>query len=84
MAGAVIFTEFVSALLIKGTFTRIAAFGIMTIMIGAILTTHLPNGFFMNWAGTRPAKASSTTCSRSEWRSSRSSSVASRSRWTAG
>jgi putative oxidoreductase len=54
VAGAVIFTEFVSALLlITGTFTRIAAFGIMTIMIGAILTTHLPNGFFMNWTGTQ-------------------------------
>jgi len=52
VAGAVIFTEFVaSLLLITGTFTRIAAFGIMSIMIGAILTTHLPNGFFMNWAG---------------------------------
>ena len=54
VAGALIFTEFVSSLLlITGTFTRVAAFGIMSIMIGAILTTHLPNGFFMNWTGTQ-------------------------------
>lgn len=54
VAGAVIFTELVSSLLlITGTFTRIGAFGIMSIMIGAILTTHLPNGFFMNWTGTQ-------------------------------
>ena len=54
VAGAVIFTEFVaSLLLITGTFTRIAAFGIMSIMIGAILTSHIPNGFFMNWTGTQ-------------------------------
>jgi putative oxidoreductase len=54
VAGAVIFIEFVgSLLLIAGLFTRIAAFGIMAIMIGAILTTHFPNGFFMNWAGTK-------------------------------
>jgi len=52
VAGALIFTEFVaSLLLITGTFTRIAAFGIMSIMVGAILMVHLPNGFFMNWTG---------------------------------
>jgi putative oxidoreductase len=22
-------------------------------MVGAILTTHIPNGFFMNWTGTQ-------------------------------
>ena len=54
VAGAVIFTEFVSSLLlITGTFTRIAAFGIMSIMIGAILTENVHNGFFMNWTGTQ-------------------------------
>jgi len=54
VAGAVIFVEFVSAvLLIAGLFTRVAAFGIMAIMIGAILTTHLPHGFFMNWTGNQ-------------------------------
>jgi putative oxidoreductase len=54
VAGAVIFTELVaSLLLITGAFTRIAAFGIMAIMVGAILTTHIPNGFFMNWTGSQ-------------------------------
>lgn len=54
VAGAVIFTELVaSLLLITGTFARIAAFAIMSIMIGAVLTTHLPNGFFMNWTGAQ-------------------------------
>jgi len=23
------------------------------VMIGAVVTTHLPNGFFMNWSGTQ-------------------------------
>jgi len=25
--------------------------GIISVMIGAVVTTHLPNGFFMNWTG---------------------------------
>jgi putative oxidoreductase len=52
IAGAEIIAEFVaSLLLIFGAFTRVAAFAIMTIMIGAILLVHLPHGFFMNWTG---------------------------------
>jgi len=39
--------------LILGFLTRIAAFGIACNMVVAILTVHLPNGFFMNWAGTQ-------------------------------
>jgi putative oxidoreductase len=42
--------EFAGSLaLIAGLFSRVAAFGIACVMIGAIATTHLPNGFFMNW-----------------------------------
>jgi putative oxidoreductase len=37
--------------LIVGLLTRVAAFGIGCVMVGAILTVHLPNGFFMNWFG---------------------------------
>ena len=35
--------------LILGVFSRVAAFGIATNMVVAILTVHLANGFFMNW-----------------------------------
>jgi len=39
--------------LIVGLLTRIAAFGIAVNMVVAVLTVHLQNGFFMNWAGTQ-------------------------------
>jgi putative oxidoreductase len=39
--------------LILGFLTRIAAFGITCNMVVAILTVHLPNGFFMNWGGNQ-------------------------------
>lgn len=42
-----------SIALIVGFLTRIAAFGIGMVMIVAVLTTHLPNGFFMNWDGNQ-------------------------------
>ncbi len=38
--------------LIVGFLSRLAALGITIIMLGAIVTVHLQNGFFMNWAGT--------------------------------
>jgi len=41
-----------SATLIAGMFARPAALGIIAVMLGAIATSHLANGFFMNWAGT--------------------------------
>lgn len=46
--------EFAGSLaLIAGLFSRVAALGIACVMIGAIATTHLPNGFFMNWTGAQ-------------------------------
>jgi len=54
MAYLIICTEFFGGLgLIFGLLTRIAAFGIGGLMIGAIFMVHLPNGFFMNWMGTQ-------------------------------
>jgi len=40
-------------LLIAGLGTRVAAFGISAIMLGAIFTTHGSVGFFMNWFGNQ-------------------------------
>jgi putative oxidoreductase len=37
--------------LLLGLATRLAAFGAAATMIGAVLTTHLQFGFFMNWFG---------------------------------
>jgi putative oxidoreductase len=52
LALLVILAEFLGSLgLIVGFLTRIAAFGITCVMVVAILTVHLPNGFFMNWTG---------------------------------
>lgn len=39
--------------LIVGFLSRVAAFGIGLIMLGAIFMVHLPNGFFMNWFGNQ-------------------------------
>jgi putative oxidoreductase len=46
----VILIEFFGAVfLIFGFATRIAAIGIIGNFLGIVLTTHLKNGFFMNW-----------------------------------
>ncbi len=46
----VCFTEFLGGIaLVFGILTRLAAFGIMCVMLGAIFTVHLKNGFFINW-----------------------------------
>ncbi len=50
----VIIAEFFGALgLIGGFLGRVSAFGIFCVMVGAILTVHLHNGFFMNWMGNQ-------------------------------
>ncbi|HZF11754.1 MAG TPA: DoxX family protein [Thermoanaerobaculia bacterium] len=48
----VILIEFFGALgLLLGFLTRLSASGILCVMLGAIFTVHLKNGFFMNWTG---------------------------------
>ncbi len=48
----VIAAEFLGSIgLITGFLTRLSAFGIASVMTGAIFMVHLPNGFFMNWSG---------------------------------
>jgi putative oxidoreductase len=37
--------------LLTGLFTRLLSSSLILIMVGAILTTHGQNGFFMNWSG---------------------------------
>ena len=39
--------------LVLGLGARVAALGIVGLMLGA-LSTHVPNGFFMNWFGALP------------------------------
>ena len=49
-----ILAEFAGSLgLLVGALSRVAAFGIGTVMAVAILTTHATNGFFMNWYGNQ-------------------------------
>lgn len=42
-----------SLALLLGLATRVAAFGISAIMLGAVFMVHLPQGFFMNWFGNQ-------------------------------
>ena len=54
LAFLIICTEFFGGLcLIVGLLTRIASLAVAGLMIGAIFTVHLPNGFFMNWMGNQ-------------------------------
>lgn len=55
LAALAIATELLAPFaLIAGVGGRLASLGIIGIMTGAI-TTHAPNGFFMNWFGALPA-----------------------------
>lgn len=50
----VIVAEFFGALgLIVGFLGRVAAFGILCVMLGAMFMIHLRVGFFMNWYGSQ-------------------------------
>jgi len=49
----ILFEFFGSLSLISGFLGRVGAFGILCVMLGAVLTVHLPNGFFMNWMGNQ-------------------------------
>jgi putative oxidoreductase len=54
LALLVILTEFFGGLaLLAGLFTRVAALGIVGLMLGAIALVHFQNGFFMNWMGNQ-------------------------------
>jgi putative oxidoreductase len=57
IAFLVIAIEFFGALaLLFGFATRIVAIGIIVLFSGIIFTTHLSNGFFMNWSGQLPGE----------------------------
>ena len=50
----VIVFEFFGALgLLLGFLGRLSAVAVAIVMLGAIFTVHLPNGFFMNWMGNQ-------------------------------
>lgn len=54
LAFLAIMAEFLGGLgLIAGAVTRIAAFGIFSVMAVAVLKVHLPFGLFMNWYGSQ-------------------------------
>ena len=57
IAFLVIAIEFFGAIaLILGFGTRIVATGIIALFAGIVFTSHLQNGFFMNWAGNQPGE----------------------------
>jgi putative oxidoreductase len=50
----VVFIEFVGSLfLLIGFASRLWSVSIIILMIGIIFTSHINNGFFMNWLGTQ-------------------------------
>lgn len=57
LAGLALVTEITAPVaLLLGLGGRVAALGIVGLMLGA-LSTHVANGFFMNWFGSLPAGA---------------------------
>jgi putative oxidoreductase len=51
--GIILLEFFGPILLLAGLLTRPVALAVIGLMIGAIVTVHLPNGFFMNWSGAQ-------------------------------
>jgi len=57
LALLVILSESLGSLgLLFGLGTRVAAFGAVATMLGAIFMSHLSNNFFMNWFGNQPGE----------------------------
>ncbi len=42
-----------AAMLVLGFMSRLAAMGVLAVMVGAVLKVHLQYGFFMNWTGQK-------------------------------
>jgi len=54
LAYFVMFVEFFGGLsMLFGLLSRLAGLGIIALMLGAIFTVHIHNGFFMNWMGNQ-------------------------------
>jgi putative oxidoreductase len=50
----VILIESIGAVLLAlGLLSRLAAAGVSAVMVGAVVTSHLSHGFFMNWFGNQ-------------------------------
>jgi putative oxidoreductase len=50
----VILIEFFGSLsMLLGFLSRVSAVGILCVMLGAVFTVHIKNGFFMNWMGNQ-------------------------------
>src|ERR1700741_3665022 len=49
----ILIESFGGLFLVLGLGGRVMAAGVAAVMVGAVVTTHLANGFFMNWAGTQ-------------------------------
>lgn len=59
IAFLIIFFEFFGALfLVFGLFSRLMAFGIAVVMIGAIVVAHWKYGYFLNWHGEMKGEGS--------------------------
>jgi putative oxidoreductase len=54
LAALAIAAEFLGAIgLVLGAFSRVAAFGVASVMAVAAVLVHAKTGFFMNWFGTQ-------------------------------